>query len=95
VADPYVTGLTIKAHPLKATITFSMNDAPFGVKGPRVNAELLGVFPTVGQAIEDRYGNPIKVNADINGKKYTRPIAGPLADLKKGPNTIVWPIKQH
>ena len=95
VVDPYVTGLTIKAHPLRATITFSMNDAPFRVKGPRVNAELLGVFPTVGQTIEDRYGNPIKVNADINGKNYTRPIAGPLAVLKKGPNTIVWPIKQH
>ncbi len=67
-----------------------MNDAPFGVQGPQVNAELVGVFATVGQTIEDRYGHAIKVDADINGKPYTRPIAGPLTDLRKGSNTIVW-----
>jgi hypothetical protein len=70
-----------------------MNDTPFRVKGPQVSAELVGVFLTIGQTIEDRYGNPIKVNTDINGKNYTRPIAGPLADLKQGGNIIVWPIK--
>ena len=93
VVEPYDTELTIKDPPFGATITFSMNDAPFRVKGPRVNAELVGVFPTVGQTIEDRYGTPIKVNTDINGKKYARPIAGPLADLKKGLNAIAWRIK--
>jgi hypothetical protein len=72
-----------------------MNDVPFHVKGPQVSAELVGVFPIVGQTIEDRYGNPVKVDTDINGKKYTRLIAGPLADLKKGLNTIVWSIEQH
>ena len=95
VVAPYVTGLTIKDHPRGATITLSVNDAPFQVKGPRVNAELVGVFPTVGQTIEDRHGNPIEVDADINGKKYKRPICGPLADLKNGLNTIVWPVEQH
>jgi len=95
VVDPYVTELTIKDHPFGTTITFSMNDAPFRVKGPRVNAELVGVFPTVGQTIEDRYGNPIKVNTDINGKAYARPTAGPLAELKEGLNMIVRRIKQH
>jgi hypothetical protein len=94
VVDPYVTELTIKDHPFGTTTAFSMNDAPFRVKGPRVNAELVGVFPTVGQTIEDRYGNPIEVNTDINGKEYALPIAGPLADLKQGLNTIVWQIKQ-
>ena len=95
VVDPYATGLAVKDHPLRVAITFSMNDAPFHVKGPRVNAELVGVFPTVAQTIEDRYGNPIEVNADINEKKHTQPIAGPLADLKKGINTIVWQIKHQ
>jgi hypothetical protein len=95
VVDPYVTELTIKDHPFGTTITFSMNDAPFRVKGPRVNAELVGVFPTVGQTIEDRYGNSIEVNTDINGKEYALPIAGPLADPKQGLNTIVWQIKQQ
>ncbi|GAG28459.1 unnamed protein product, partial [marine sediment metagenome] len=55
VVDPYVTGLTIRAHPRGVTITFSMNDTPFLVKGPWVDAELVGIFPTVGQTIEDRY----------------------------------------
>jgi hypothetical protein len=95
VIDLYATELTIKDHPFGTTITFSMNDAPFRVKGPRVNAELIRVFPTVGQTIEDRYGNPIEVNTDINGKEYALPIAGPLADLKQGLNTIVWQIKQR
>ncbi|MCK4294073.1 MAG: hypothetical protein KAY65_12815, partial [Planctomycetes bacterium] len=67
----------------------------FRVKGPRVNAELVGVFPTVGQTIEDRYGNLIEVNTDINGKEYALPIAGPLVDIKKGANTIAWSLKQR
>jgi hypothetical protein len=90
VVDPYVTRFAIKDHPLGTTITFSINDAPFRVKGPRVNAELVGVFPTVGQTIEDRYGRPIAVDMDFNGRKYSRPIAGPLADLKQGENTVIW-----
>lgn len=94
VVDPYTTRLTIKDHPRGATITFLVNDAPLGVKGPQVNSDLVGVFPTVGQTIEDRYGNPVEVNADINGKRYASPIAGPLADLKKGLNVISWPVGQ-
>jgi hypothetical protein len=90
VVDPYVAEFAIKDHPLRKTITFSINDAPFRVKGPRVNAELVGVFPTVGQTIEDRYGHPIEVDTDFSGKKYPRPIAGPLADLKQGENTVIW-----
>lgn len=93
VVDPYVAGFAIKDQPRGATIAFTVNDAPFGVEGPQVNAPLVGVFATVGQTIEDRDGNPIKVDADINGKPYPRPMAGPLADLKKGLNTIVWPAR--
>jgi len=95
VVDPYITGVTVKDHPFGSKIAFSVNDAPFRVKGPRVNAELVGIFPTVGQTIEDRYGDPIEVNTDINGNEYTRPAAGPLADIKKGANTIAWPLKQR
>jgi hypothetical protein len=92
VVDPYVTGLTIKDQPRGATITFSVNDAPFGVQGPLVDARLVGVFPTVGQTIEDRFGKPIEVNADIDGKTYARPVAGALASLTKGLNTIAWSL---
>lgn len=93
VVDPYVTKVAIEDQPEGAVITFSIGDAPFGVKGPRVDAALVGVFPTVGQTIEDRHGNPIKVDSDIHGKQYASPIAGPLADLQKGLNTIVWPLR--
>jgi hypothetical protein len=65
------------------------------VKGPWVDAGLVGVFPTVGQTIEDRYGHPIKVDTDINGGKLTQPIAGPLTDLKQGLNKINWSFKKH
>ncbi len=93
VVDPYIAKVEIKDQPKGAVITFSMNDAPFGVKGPQVNAALVGVFPTVGQTIEDRHGNSIKVDADINGRQHASPVAGPLADLQEGLNTIVWPLR--
>jgi len=95
VVNPYVTEFTIKDQPLGTTVTFSMNDAPFRVRGPQIDADLVGVFPTVGQTIEDRYGHPIKVDKDFAGRKFSRPIAGPLADLKQGLNTITWPANQH
>ena len=90
VVSEYAAGFTIKDEPRGATITFSINDAALQAQGPQVNAGLVGLFPTVGQTIEDRYGKPITVNLDINGKEYARPIAGPVADLKHGPNTIFW-----
>ncbi|MGA2500610.1 MAG: right-handed parallel beta-helix repeat-containing protein, partial [Tepidisphaeraceae bacterium] len=58
VVDPHITGLTIKDDPHGTTITFSVNNAPFQVKGPQVNPELVGGFPTVGQTIEDRFAKP-------------------------------------
>ena len=93
VVDPHFTGLTIKDNPQGATITFSVNDATLQVQGPLADAKLVGVFPTVGQTIEDRHGKPLAVNADINGKEYASPIPGPLADLKSGLNTIAWTLR--
>ncbi|MFC1635231.1 hypothetical protein ACFL5Z_10360 [Planctomycetota bacterium] len=63
------------------------------MQGQQVNAELVGVFPTVGQTIEDRHGHPITVDTDINGRKFAKLIAGPLADLNKGKNTITWTFR--
>jgi len=95
VVDPYVTGAAVEGRPQGSTLTFSMNEAPFRIRGPQVNAELVGVFPTVGQTIEDRYGNPIQVDADINGRKHATSLPGPLAELQRGRNSIVWPLRQH
>ena len=95
VIDSFVTELAVKDRPLGVTITFSTNDAPFRVKGPWVNADLVGIFSTAKQTIEDRYGNPITADTDIHGKHFTQPVAGPLSDLKAGPNRIVWSMDQH
>ena len=90
-----MTNTALLNHPLGVTIKFFMNGVPSRLKGPWVDARLVGVFSTVGQTIEDRFANPIKVDADFNGKKYARPVAGPLADLKQGLNTIVRTIEKH
>jgi hypothetical protein len=95
VVDRYVTGLAVKDEPHGVTITFSVNDAALSVKGPRVNAQLVGVFPTVGQTIEDGYGKPIEADTDINGNRFTTLVVGPLANLKTGPNTISWSARQQ
>ena len=90
IVEPFVMGFTCESHPLGVTIRFSMNDAFSKLKCPWVDAGLVGIFSTVGQSIEDRYGNPIRMDTDINGNKFTEPIAGPLADIKQGENIFEW-----
>jgi len=93
VVDPTVTRFAIDDHPRGATITFSVGEAALGMNGPRVDAGLVGVFPTVGQTIEDRDGNPIAIDADRSGDPFSPPVPGPLAKLQPGRNTIVWSKK--
>ena len=94
VVDVFVTDFQREDSPAGVSIRFNVNDAAAHVHGPVVDSELVGVFPTVGQTIEDRYGNSIRVDSDLNGKKRARSSAGPLADLKHGDNAIVWSIKE-
>ena len=90
IVDSFVTKFSHESHPFGVKIKFSMNNAASRLKGPWVDAELVGIFSTVGQTIEDRSGNPIRVDADINGKKFAEPIAGPLADIQQGKNAFDW-----
>jgi hypothetical protein len=90
VVEPFVTGFDYESRPLGVSIRFSMNDAFSKLKYPWVDAGLVGIFSTVGQTIEDRYGNPIRFDTDINGNKFIEPVAGPLADIKQGNNTFEW-----
>ena len=39
-------------------VTFAGGQSALGLNGPRVDAELVGVFTTVGQTIEDSDGFP-------------------------------------
>jgi hypothetical protein len=84
--------VTRQETPLGVTIAFSITK-PLPVAGPWVDAKLVGVLPTIGQTIEDRYGKPITVDTDITGAKRTQAIPGPLAELKPGINQIVWRMK--
>jgi hypothetical protein len=94
VVDAHVTALAIADQPEGATISFSVNDAALRVQGPQVDATLVGVFPTVGQSIEDQHGKPIAVDTDIHGDRWPRSVPGPLAVLKAGENKITWTLKR-
>ncbi len=90
VVEAHVCGFEITDRPDGATVTFSVATETQQVRGPSVDAELVGVFSTVGQTIEDRYGKPIAVDGDILGVKRTDTVPGPLAKLKPGRNSMSW-----
>lgn len=95
VVDSFVTGFSIADRPLGAAVTFSVGEAVPAVHGPRVDKDLVGVFPTVGQTIEDRLGNPITIDRDMDGGSFSPPLPGPLADLKPEANRIDWALKRE
>jgi hypothetical protein len=90
VIDPYVTGFKLESRPLGVTIRFSVSNTFSRLKGPWVDDKLVGIFSTVGQTIEDSFGNPIKVDTDIKGNKFIEPFAGPLADIQQQANKFEW-----
>ncbi len=90
IVDRFDVALRREDSPAGVSIRFRVNQAPFAMKGSWVDHSLVGMFPTAGQTIEDRSGQPIRVDTDILGKGRVSPIAGPLADLKPGENTVKW-----
>ncbi|MCX5656317.1 MAG: hypothetical protein NTY65_16900, partial [Planctomycetota bacterium] len=90
VVDPLKTDFRREETPLGVTFTFAVGKAPLGLRGPRVDAALVGVLPTVGQTIEDRYGKAISVDTDIHGLNRQDRVPGPLAGLNPELNTITW-----
>jgi hypothetical protein len=95
VVDSFPVGLRREDRPAGVSIKFRVNQDPFDMKGPWVDHALVGVFPTVGQTIEDCNRKPIRVDADLLGKGRARPVAGPLADLKPGESTVRWATGIH
>ena len=93
VVDPFKTDFRREDTPLGVTFTFAVGKAPLGLRGPRVDAALVGVLPTVGQTIEDRYGKAISVDTDIRGLNRQDRVPGPLAGLKPEGNAITWPLE--
>ena len=95
IVDPFAVALRRDDSPRGVSIVFRADQAPFALKGPWVDGSLIGVLPTAGQTIEDRNGQPIRVNTDILGNDRVSPFAGPLADLKPGENSVKWSTKMR
>ena len=76
------------------SISFSMDNSFEGFETPVVDTALIGIIPLANQSIEDKDGNPIVVNTDINNNDRTsaNPLVGPLASLKEGTNTVSWTL---
>jgi len=80
-------------RPLGVRIRFEMPARLQPPVGPWVEPGLVGVFPTVGQTIEDRHGRPLRVDTDIDGKRRTKPLPGPWGELRPGGNVIEWSLE--
>ncbi len=95
VVDGDATDFAIDGQAEGATMTFTVGPKPPRLSGPRVDADLVGVFSTVKQTLEDRHGKRIAIDTDIHGRAFSQRVPGPLADLKQGKNTIVWEMKKR
>ncbi len=94
LVDPQDVRVSVVEEPLGASVRFLWKEPFQTVQGPRVDATLVGVFPTVGQTIEDRYGDPITVDTDFLGRRFASPIVGPLAEPQSGENVVPWLLKK-
>lgn len=90
VVQPLDTQFRTIDQPRGTEVRFVSDGEPTLEKTPWVDSDLVGVFPIANQTIEDRFGNPLRIDSDLSGTKRTRPIAGPLAKLKPGVNIIRW-----
>ena len=93
IVDPLKTGFRREETPLGVTFTFAVGKAALDLRGPRVDAALVGVLPTVKQTIEDRHGKAISVDTDIRGLNRQDRVPGPLAGLKPEGNAITWSLE--
>lgn len=93
IVDSRSGGFSREDSPLGVSIRIHVNEAVVGLKGPWVDGELIGALPTVRQTIEDAFGRPIRVDADMFGRKRAAPAAGPLASLAPGENALDWSAK--
>ncbi len=85
---PWATRFERTDRPGGVSIQFAVNQPALEITGPWVDGQLVGVFPTVGQTIEDRDGRPIRVDVGMLDRQRPSPHVGPLADLRAGRNTI-------
>lgn len=88
--DPFISNYRKEESQEGVKLTFYVNKETLRIVGPRVDGDLVGIFEISGQTIEDRNGEAISVDSDFNGLEFSRNVAGPLANLKKGINEVSW-----
>jgi len=93
LVDASAAGFQRTDTPTGISISFSVDEPVLRLRCPWVDGRLVGLFERCAQTIEDRYGNPIRVETDILGRRFSRPVPGPLARLEPGKNTITWEIR--
>ena len=93
LVDPAPVDLALEHEDFSARLTFTLHEDLARMKAPWVNPELLGLFPTAGQTIEDALGRPITVDTDFDGRKRRRAIPGHFADPKPGRITAAIAIR--
>lgn len=90
IVDSFAIGLRREDSRSGIALSFQVNEAPFRIQPPVVGPELVGVFPPVGQSLEDALGHPLTVNLDLSGHPFVRRVPGPLATLRSGENRLIW-----
>lgn len=90
VVDSFDTKFNLKDSPNGVVVSLMIKHEHFPQKSPWVSDDLVGVFPTAGQTIEDRHGNALTVDTDFAGEKRSCPLAGPLANKGAGSYVIEW-----
>jgi len=85
---PFAARFERTDRPGGVSLQFAVNQPALEITGPWVDGQLVGVFPTVGQTIEDRDGRPMRVDVGMLDRQRQSPRVGPLADPRAGRNTI-------
>jgi hypothetical protein len=94
VVNTQVTGFALQADTNQVTISFTAGTAPSTVKGPQVNAAMIGRIGRMSAFIESHAAQQISINTDYYNKPIpaTGVMPGPFQELSSTAKSyLVWP----
>jgi parallel beta-helix repeat protein len=91
VVDAAATDFSYTSDTNGISISFNVNNAPFGLACPLITNPFIGHFPLPNQGLEYNNGNPITIDKDFygNARNVSGPTPGPFEDLKVGANSYI------
>lgn len=90
VKDAASAVVRIEQTPLGATVHVQIPHTTAAMSCPWVDQDLVGVFSTIGQTIEDRDGRPIRVDTDFYADPRGKALPGPLAEIGAENVAVSW-----